>query len=45
MTTIDKPPLGIKPKWAYEHDRIREILKAMKRYIDADVPVPKSWVE
>lgn len=45
LNIMDKPPVGIRPKWVYEQGRIKEILKAMKRYADATLPVPKAWVE
>ena len=43
--TVKKPPLGIKPRAIWEKERIDEILKAMKRYSDADVRIPAEWVD
>ena len=39
-----KPPLGLKPKWVHDMQRKIEILEAMERYCDAEVPIPKEWL-
>ncbi len=45
----ERPPIGLKPKGLHdEHiniNRIYEISKAMKRYSDEDLPIPKEWVD
>jgi len=38
-------PLGIKPRWLHDSCRITDILNAMERYADSNVPIPKVWVE
>lgn len=45
----NKPPLGLQPRYVFDENtnkkRIHEISKAMKRYSDADKPMPKEWVD
>ena len=44
-----KPPLGIAPRniaeQMFNESRIREIVGAMNRYYDADMPIPQAWTE
>lgn len=44
-----KPPLGIAPRniaeQMFNESRIREIVEAMNRYYDADMPIPQAWTE
>ena len=42
---IKKPPLGLKPRWIHEQQRRQEIISAMERYSNADVPIPMEWIE
>lgn len=44
MENSQKPPLGLKPRHIHDSERIDEILCAIERYIDASMPIPKSWV-
>lgn len=44
MDAIQKPPLGIEPKWLHDYKRANEILDAIERYSDSNIPVPKAWV-
>jgi hypothetical protein len=39
----DKPPLGLRPRFIMERNRMIEIFEAMLRYVDADKKVPKKW--
>jgi hypothetical protein len=43
-----RPPLGLRPEASAIHgfraDRIREIIAAMTRYIEADTLVPIEWL-
>lgn len=39
------PPLGLKPKWIHDAQRIREIFEAMERYSDAEKPIPREWID
>lgn len=40
-----KPPIGIVPKSLHDFKRISEIVNAIERYAEAEMPVPKEWVE
>jgi len=43
---VDKlPPLGLTPKWFWQGQRITEIIKALDRYIQAELEIPIEWVE
>ena len=37
---IEKPPLGIAPRWKVEEDRLWEIAAAVERYKEAGVEIP-----
>jgi hypothetical protein len=39
----DKPPLGLRPRFIMERNRMIEIFEAMLRYVDAEKKVPKKW--
>lgn len=39
-----KPPLGLKPRWLHEKQRIEEICDAMERYAQTRIPVPVEWI-
>ena len=45
METVSKPPLGLKPKFIHDAQRVREILEAMTRYSEANYPIPIEWIE
>jgi len=38
------PPLGVKPRWLHEEDRLRELHEAMMRHKDAGEPIPRDWI-
>lgn len=40
----NKPPLGLKPRWLHEKQRVKEICDAMERYAQARMPVPVEWI-
>lgn len=40
---VQKPPLGIKPKWFHDEQRLEEIQGAIGRYNDANFTVPNEW--
>ena len=45
-TDIKKqPPVGLKPRWLHEEQRLKEVKEAILRYIDAGVAIPKEWME
>jgi hypothetical protein len=38
------PPLGPKPKWVVEEQRIQELKKVFKDYMDANYPICPEWI-
>lgn len=42
---LEKPPLGLRPKYIADAMRAREILEAIDRYISAHKPVPAEWID
>jgi hypothetical protein len=40
---IEKPPLGLKPKWINDQQRQGEIMAAINRYLEAGKTPPKEW--
>ena len=44
MENSQKPPIGLKPRYIHDSERIDEILCAIERYTDANMSIPKSWV-
>ena len=34
------PPLGVKPRWIIEEERIKELQDAIKRFLGANWPIP-----
>lgn len=42
---ITKPPIGLTPKWLWIEQRRNEIVKAMGRYKEAGLPIPKKWTK
>ncbi len=42
---ITKPPLGLKPKYINDEERLSEIESAFERYINEDKQIPSIWVE
>lgn len=40
-----KPPLGLKPKWIHESNRIAEIEAAVARYSTGGQEVPLEWAQ
>ena len=45
MNKYEKPPLGLEPRWLHDSCRITDILNAMERYADSNMPIPKVWIE
>ncbi|WP_419884857.1 hypothetical protein [Paenibacillus sp. B-A-8] len=39
-----KPPLGLRPRYIAEAQRMDEIKDAVKRYMDAGYPLPDEWI-
>lgn len=42
---IRKPPLGLKPRYIHEAERLCDIKAAIARYMDAGYPIPAEWVK
>lgn len=40
-----KPPLGVKPRWLHDYERMADLAEAMHRYEKAGYPVPPEWLE
>lgn len=40
-----KPPVGLKPKRIHDSERLKDLIDAIERYSDAELPIPKEWVE
>lgn len=38
-----RPPLGLKPRWVHNEQRLREVNEAIQRYRAANKEVPKVW--
>lgn len=49
MSKIDDmrtpPPLGIKPRFIVESQRITEISEGIIRFLEAKHPIPIEWIE
>ena len=41
----DKPPIGIKPRYIHDCERMIEILDAMERYSEAQKRIPVEWID
>lgn len=39
----DKPPLGVMPKFIWDRKRIASLKEGIRRYLDADKPIPVDW--
>jgi ribosomal protein L1 len=42
---IQKPPLGLRPRWAVDEQRLKEIYEAIQRYLEVSYTVPTEWFE
>lgn len=40
---VEKPPLGLKPKWIHDQQRQGEIMAAIARYLEVGKTPPKEW--
>lgn len=39
-----KPPIGLRPRWIAEEERLKEIAAACRRYHKDEVPIPQHWI-
>ena len=44
MDENTRPPLGVKPRWMHDSERAKELLDAIARYTDANMSIPKKWI-
>lgn len=43
---VEKPPLGLRPRWIVVEQRINEIKQALHNYLDTPkYPIPHEWIE
>lgn len=42
---MDKPPLGVLPKFLWDEQRMVDLTEAINRFMDANEPVPSEWVQ
>jgi hypothetical protein len=42
--TNQPPPIGIMPERIWKEQRLCDLHAAVKRYIDAKIPVPDEWL-
>lgn len=40
---MDKPPIGLRPRWIVTDARIFEIIEAMTRYREGGATIPSTW--
>lgn len=41
---IIKPPIGIKPRYIHDEQRLIDIQRAIERYLYACMPIPTVWI-
>ena len=42
---IEKPPLGLKPEWVHDENRLVEISVAITLYMGKGKEIPLEWVK
>ena len=45
LEQIAKPPIGLRPKWVSDKERLNEVRSAIVRYYDAELKIPIEWIE
>lgn len=40
---VVKPPLGVRPEFLFEEERVKDLAEAIIRYVEAGLPPPKCW--
>ena len=45
VARIKKPPIGAIPKWLWKEMRKSNILKAINKYYEKGLDIPKEWIE
>jgi hypothetical protein len=41
---MERPPLGVTPRWAWLEERMVELFQAIMRYRKAGLPVNPDWI-
>tara|TARA_B110000902_G_C14018687_1_gene479441 strand:+ start:100 stop:273 length:174 start_codon:yes stop_codon:yes gene_type:complete len=44
-TKLVKPPVGLRPKYISDAERLEEVKAAIVRYFNAELEIPVLWVE
>ena len=42
---VEKPPLGLTPRYMWISERKSDIIRAMDRYSSAGKVIPREWIE
>ena len=42
---MNKPPLGLMPKFLWDSERLSDITNAINRYLTAEKEIPIEWIE
>ena len=45
LEEIVKTPIGLRPKWIIDKERLNEVRSAIVRYYDAELKIPIEWIE
>jgi hypothetical protein len=45
LEEIVKPPIGLRPKWIIDKERLNEVRSAIVRYYDAELKIPIEWLK
>lgn len=45
IKAIEKPPIGLRPKYIADEQRHNEVKEAIHRYINNNRPIPAEWIE
>ncbi len=40
-----KPPLGVKPRWLHDEQRLQDLGGAIYRYLSDKMPIQTEWIE
>jgi hypothetical protein len=41
---LNKPPIGIKPKYIHDKERHNDLKMAIARYLNEDMALPEEWI-
>lgn len=44
-TKVERPPLGLIPRWVKDEQRYIEVCAAISRYYNAGKKIPIEWIE